>query len=345
MLKKIISFFLVAIFCSSFLTSCKQTKKNVVETFEYFDTYSTLTVYSDIENFEIYQKEFFQTLDKYHKLFDIYHSYDDIINLKDINEKAAISPIKVSDELFSALEFGKEAYNLTCGKCNIAIGSLSSIWHDIREKANSSNEEIILPTEESLKSALNHIDINSLVLDSEDKTVFFNDSSLSLDFGSIAKGYVASLLYNSLLSLECESFLINLGGNTVSHGRKPDNSLWNAIVENPFDSKELGYNNIIFLNDSTLVTSGTYQRFFTYNDKNYSHIIDTENGYPSDRFTSVSVFADSSLSGEADALSTALLCMSYEDGEKLISSLDGFSALWIFNDGSYKISIGFGGAK
>lgn len=345
MIKKITALLLILSISSSFFVSCSRPQKQTSETFEYFNTLCSLTVFCDENDFKAYDTEFRSTLKKYHQLFDIYNSYGDVINLKDINEKASASPIEVSNELFDALEFGKSVYSMTNGKCNIAIGALSSIWHDARETANKSPESLVFPKDSDVSEALSHIDINSLVLDSESKTVFFTDSRLSLDFGAIAKGYVASLLYKELINLGCQSFIVNLGGNNVSHGTKPDGSSWQAAIENPFEDKSLGYNKIIELKDSTLVTSGTTQRFFVFDGKSYSHIIDPQNGYPSDRFALISILADSSLSGVADALSTALFCMSYEEGVSLLSTLDGFSALWIFKDGSFKTSDGFGGAK
>ena len=345
MKKRILALCLLISLCLPLLASCSQEKKQTAETFEYFNTYSTLTVYCGKEEFSLYREEFLSTLKQYHQLFDIYNSYDGATNLKDVNERAPLSAVKISSELFDALTLGKDIHSLTSGKCNIALGTVTSIWHDIREAAQNAPENIIFPTQEVIDDALLHTDINALELDRENLTVRFSDERLSLDFGAIAKGYVTSLLCDKLIALGCKSFLINLGGNVASYGKKPKNATWSALVKNPFEDNSLGYNEIIYLNSETLVTSGSYQRFFIYDNKRYSHIIDSDSGYPAERFESVSVQAHYSSSALADALSTALFCMSYEEGCSLVSSLDGVSALWIFNDGSYKTSEGFGGTK
>jgi thiamine biosynthesis lipoprotein len=184
-----------------------------------------------------------------------------------------------------------------------------------------------------------------LILDEEKRTVFYSDPKLSLDLGAIAKGYVASVLYERFTELDVDNFLINLGGNVVSHGRKSQNEPWIIKIENPFEDKSLGYNEIIKLQDATVVTSGSYQRYFTYNEKQYSHIIDASNGYPADIFTSVSIQAPAYSSALADALSTALFCMSYEDGLSLIEKLENVEALWIFKDGSCRSTSNFGGGE
>ena len=345
MKKRIIVFILILSILPFSLFSCTASKKHVDEHFDFFDTYCSLTAYTDKETFASYSAEFERILQEYHKLFDIYNSYESTINLKDLNECASSAPIAISQELFDSLLLAKELYNTTNGKCNVAIGALTSIWHDARECAESTPENAYLPSASEINEAILHTDINDVILDNDTHTVFFADSMLSLDFGAIAKGYVASIIYQKLIKLGCDNFLVNLGGNVLSHGKKIQNEPWIIQIENPFDNKSLGYNEVIRLNESTVVTSGSYQRYFTYNDKAYSHIIDSSSGYPADTFTSVSIQAPADSSALADALSTALFCMSFEDGITLISKLEGIEALWIFNDGSFKTTSGFGGRQ
>ena len=340
----ILSILLIILSVSSF-SGCEQKEKYTIERFDYFDTFSTFTSYCDRQQFIFYTTEFDSILIQYHQLFDIYNSYEGTVNLKILNEQAALSPVAVSDELFNALKLAKELYTVTNGKFNVAIGALTSIWHDAREYSTNHPETAYIPSAEQISKALLHTNINSLILNEEERTVFYSDPKLLLDFGAIAKGYVTSALYERFTELGLDNFLINLGGNVASHGTKPQNEPWIIEIENPFEDKSLGYNNAIKLNDMTVVTSGSYQRNFIYNEKQYSHIIDTESGYPADIFTSVSIQAPSSSSALADALSTALFCMSYEEGLSIIEKLDGVEALWIFKDGSFKATSEFGGAK
>ena len=340
----ILSILLIILSVSSFI-GCFQINKGTTQTFDYFDTYSMLTTYCPRQEFVACTAEFDSILEKYHRLFDIYNSYDGTVNLKDLNEKAHLSPVAVSEELFDALTLAKELYTVTNGRFNVAIGALTSIWHDAREHSTKNPDDAYIPTQEQINEALSHTDISSLVLDAENKTVYYSDPELLLDFGAIAKGYVASVLYERFIELGIESFIINLGGNVASHGTKPQNKPWVIEIENPFDDKSLGYGNPIELNDTTVVTSGSYQRYFTYNGVQYSHIIDANSGYPTDIFASVSIQAPSNKSALADALSTALFCMPYEEGLAIIEGLDGVEALWIFKDGGFIATSGFGGAK
>lgn len=345
MIKKLVAFFLIMSFCLPFFSSCKSNQELTFETFEYFDTHSTLKVYGKEEECATFVNVFESTLEQYHQLFDIHHSYKDVVNLKSINDSESHSKIKVSKELFDALAFGIAMHEKTNGKLNVAMGAVTSIWHELREKAATNPDDIVFPSENTINEALRHTDINSIILDEETLSLTITDPLLSLDFGAIAKGYVTSLIYERFISLGCESFLINLGGNVLASGAKPDGSNWLSLIENPFDDSSLGYNKTVALKNATLVTSGSYQRYFVYNGKSYAHIIDPQSGYPSERFTSVSIKAPASQSGLADALSTALFCMSYEEGLALVSSIENVDAVWIFNDGSYKATDGFGGSK
>ena len=172
-------------------------------------------------------------------------------------------------------------------------------------------------------------------------SVSISDPQLLLDCGAIAKGYVAERAAELLNSLGCESYLINLGGNVLANGEKSDGKLWSAAIEDADKDSKSGILCKLELNFQTLVTSGSYQRFYTVGGKNYSHIVSNSNGMPPEIFVSVSVLAPAKNSGIADALSTALFCMSLDEGKALINSLDGVEALWVTSNGEKHTSNGF----
>ena len=93
------------------------------------------------------------------------------------------------------------------------------------------------------------------------------------------------------------------------------------------------------LTDATLVTSGIYERFYIVDGKQYHHIIDPETLFPSEYFASVTILCENS--GMADALSTAVFNMSFEEGKALVERLNNTEALWVFTDGTVKSSSGF----
>ncbi len=329
--------------CLQLISGCalkRDKEPKSYEFFGYFDTVSSLKLYeSDEDKLDEVKNKFEALLSDYDKLLDIYESHGDLTNLYDINLNAGKEPLTVDERLFDALEFGKQMHTLTDGACNIALGSAISLWHEAREQASKNPDVAYIPSESDISDALLHKDINSLVLDRASLSVGITDPKLSLDLGAVAKGYVAQKAADLLSSLGYDSFLINLGGNVLAFGEKADGSCWRATVENPFDDGREGYTEIITLCNQTLVTSGSYQRFYTVDGKKYSHIISDADGMPPEHFVSVSLLAPSESSGLADALSTALFCMELDAGKELISTLDGVDAIWITADGSVISSV------
>jgi len=353
-MKRIVSILLlILVFCSAlpFFSACENKKgeKNEYTTrtqtisYAHFNTVSTLSAYGDItdEEFNSYVKTVDEMLGYYHKLFDIYYEYAGVNNIKTINQNAGKAPVFVDEELISFLEYCKEMYNLTNGRSNVMLGSVLRIWHDARELADETAgylDEALLPTQEELAEAAKHTSIELLVINRSEKTVYISDPEASLDVGAIAKGYAANKVAQRLKSLGADSMALNAGGNIVTVGLKPDGDRWVVGITNPDKST---FNSLICkveLGETSLVTSGDYERYFVSGDKAYHHIIDPQTLMPAAYFASVSVFTPNG--GLADALSTALFCMSYEEGVALIQSIGDVDALWIYHDGSIKMTDG-----
>ena len=342
-LLSLISLICMSIISLSGCSSLKIQKSFTKEYFGYFDTVSTFRIDSvDKKIFEDAANQLEMLLDKYDKLLDIYEPHDNTISLFDINSNSGKGAVKVNRELFDAIKFGIEMNDRTNGYCNIALGSVISLWHDARIHSLSNPESAYIPDAELISLALNHSDINSVVLNYGDLTVEITDPQVKIDFGALAKGYVGDLAADLLEKLGCDNFLLNLGGNVIARGKNLKNQFWRSAIQNPLPNGESKEQLVYSLDSQTLVTSGSYQRFYTVDEKKYSHIISVEDGFPPRYFASVSVIAPLHDSGLADALSTALFCMTFEDGISLISSIEGVDALWIMSDGSVCKSDKFG---
>lgn len=271
-----------------------------------------------------------QMLDRYHKLFDIYNTYEGIVNIKTLNDKAGEGPVKISAELFDFLEFSKEMYTLTGGEVNIAMGAVLSVWHDCREAGIKKPEAAALPDMALLNARAEHTDINKLVLDRENMTASLIDPEMSLDVGAVAKGYSVEKIAEAIKNTGRTSYVIDSGGNVRALGTKPDGSSWKTGIKNPFGGEHIY---VTELSDSAAVTSGNYETNYTVNGVNYHHIIDKDTLMPSSYFASVTIIAPHS--GMADALSTALFNMTYDEGRALADSL-GIKAVWVSPDGNVK---------
>ena len=320
----------------------KKTEKFSEYSLDYFDTATTITGYAETrEEFDEISKDILSQLAEYHKLFTIYHRYEGLENLCTVNElkDGAHRTVTVDSRIIDLLLYAKDMYAKTGGKTNIAMGSVLSIWHDYRTEGMNEPADAKLPPAELLAEASEHTNIDNLIIDKENNTVFLSDPKMSLDVGAIAKGYAVEMIARSLEEKEITGYVINVGGNVRTIGVKGDGNAWVAGIENPSDDENDPYIAYLNLSGESLVTSGSYQRYYTVDGKNYHHIIDTTTNMPAERYLSISIVCKDS--GLADALSTALFCMSYEEGIEILETLDGAEALWVFRDGTKKESSGF----
>ena len=305
----------------------------------YFNTFSVIYAFGENAdtNIEKYAAISEECLSYYHKLFDIYFEYEGVNNIRTINRNAGKEPVKVDRELVDFLVYCKELFTITGGKTNIMLGSVLKIWHDVREVAEDDFGYLApekLPSDASLTEAMTHTSIDSLIIDEEACTVYISDPKASIDVGAIAKGYTVDILAQRLISEGAQSVALNIGGNLRTIGLKPSGAHWVTGITNPDKEAEDSLKCRIEIGECSVVTSGDYERYFTAGDKKYHHIIDPDTLYPADYFSSVSIITKNS--GLADALSTALFCMSYEDGLALIEPLSDVEVLWIYKDGEVK---------
>lgn len=301
-----------------------------VRFFDSFDTITTITGYAKSqEEFEEQTKLLQEKLMHYHQLFDIYHTYEGMNNLKSINDAAGKSPLSVDQDIIELLKLGIEMHRKTNGAVNIAYGSVLSLWHEYREQGTADPEHAKVPPKALIQEKAAHTDISKVVI--RDGTVFLEDGEMSLDVGSIGKGYAVQKISEYARELGMDHLLISVGGNVSAVGAKADNTPWRVGIENPDLESAEPYIGMVELADQTIVTSGDYQRFYVADGKRYCHIIDPETGMPPEYVPSVSVLTENS--GMADAWSTALFNMEIETGLELVETLPETEALWVMKDG------------
>lgn len=327
------------------LPSCQkenEPEKFSAYSFDYFDTVTTITGYAESqEAFDNIANAILTELEEYHRLFTIYHRFDGLENLCTINElvNGQHRTVTVDSRIIDMLLYAKDMYEKTGGRVNIAMGSVLSLWHDYRTIGMSDPSAAELPPMDKLQAAALHTDIHNLVIDEANSTVTITDPAMRLDVGAIAKGYAVEMVARSLEEQGITGFVLNVGGNVRTVGTKANGEDWVAGIENPDDDENKPYLAYLGLAGQSLVTSGSYQRYYIVDGKRYHHIINPETLMPSEGFTSVSILTNSSADG--DALSTALFCMSYEEGLALIESLPDTEAMWVFSDGREMTSSGF----
>ena len=341
MIRKFLSILLILLISiSGFATA--EAQKYRYEFFDTFDTLIAIIAYTnDKELFDSEMKKVKEIFTHYHQLFDIYNEYEGINNLATVNKSAFQKSVKVDKELFNFLVYVKDLQNDLNTPANIALGRVLNLWNDARKATESNPQNSYIPELSQLKAASEHSSIDSLILDENTLSVKFTDD-IQLDVGSVAKGYACEKAAQYLLISKIPNFIINAGGN-IRTGHKPldERVYWGVGIADPFKTHEMSGDiyDVVFINDSSLVTSGDYQRFFICNGKKYHHIIDPSTLFPANYFKSVSIYTENS--ALADYLSTSVFCLSLEQGMKLINSIDGVEAMWILNDGSSVATDGF----
>lgn len=306
--------------------------------FNYFDTVSYVYCYinDSAEQFENCSADVAVILEEYHRLFDIYHEYTGINNLCTINKNAGGEPLEVDGKLIDFLLTARELYEKTGGEMNIMMGAVLSLWHECREAA-SQGEKGRVPDAAALEEAAGHIDFSLLEIDEENSTVRIADPEASIDVGALGKGYAIERAADYLFAEGKLGYVLNVGGNIRIIGTKPDGSGWKTGIKDPADPNTLALN--ILISDTSCVSSGSYERYYIAEGKKYHHIIDPDTLYPATHFEAVSVISPDS--GVADCLSTALFCMSYEDGLRMLENFENVEALWITADGEQLYTPGF----
>ena len=328
---------LVLALCLTLLTGCTVPERELTKysaTFlELFDTVTTVMGYAeDEETFTATANGIRDSLEHYHRLFDIYNSYDGLNNLKTVNDSAGIAPVQVDEAIICLLLDCCRYYELTQGKVNVAMGSVLSLWHDARNDGLNNPAVATVPRQEALLEAAAHTAFESLVIDVEKGTVFLSDPAARLDVGAVAKGWSAQRVAEAAP----EGLLLSVGGNVCATGPKADGSPWVIGVQDPDDPD--AYLHTLNLSSGSVVTSGDYQRAFVVEGELYHHIIDPVTLYPSRLWRSVTVVCPDS--GLADALSTALFLLPREQGQALLESC-GAQAMWVGPRGEQVYSPGF----
>lgn len=346
-MKRIISIILIVILATTSLVGCTNEPgytKYSETFFGSFDTIIQIVGYTETEEeFKSYMTQIEDRFMELHKLYDKYNTYEGINNVKTINDKAGIEPVKVEKELLDLIVLSKEHYEKTSTKTNIALGSVIEIWSDYREEAEADSGNAKIPPMEDLEEANNYTDINKIIVDEENSTVYLEDRNMSLDLGGVAKGYATELVAQEIEAAGFTSAIISAGGNIRTIGKPLDDirERWGVGLQNPdaiTDPDAETLLETIYINDASVVTSGDYQRFYMVGDKKIHHLIDSDTLMPGDYYRAVTIATPDS--GFADFLSTAAFLLPLEESKNLVEAQENTEALWVLQDGTIEATEG-----
>ncbi|MGZ9586132.1 FAD:protein FMN transferase [Paenibacillus marinisediminis] len=312
--------------------------------FDSFDTIIQVVAYTKSkEEFDQYFKQIHDRFIELHQLYDIYNNYEGLNNLKTVNDQAGIEPVKVAPEIIDLIQFCKKWYEEAGEGTNIAMGTVLNIWQDYRDVGLADPDQAKLPPMEELQAAAEHMDMNKVIVDVENSTVFLADPNMSLNVGAVAKGYATELVAQEMKAAGLESAIISAGGNvrTIGHPYDGVRERWGIGIQNPDKLTVTDEDNLldtVFIEEGSVVSSGDYQRFYEVDGKRIHHLIDPKTLMPADYYRAVTIVTENS--GLADFLSTVVFLMPYEQSRACIDSLDGVEALWVMQDGTVRASDG-----
>lgn len=244
-----------------------------------------------------------------------------------VNQNAGLQPIKVDREVFELVERAIKISKLTNGAFDISYASMDRIW-----KFDGTMKE--MPTEEAIIKSVAKVGYQNIILNTDESTIFLKNEGMKLGLGGIGQGYIADKIKALMLSKGCKSGIVNVSGDIFAWGKQPDGKPWTVAIVNPMNK------NKVFatfpLEDSAVETSGSYEKYVTFNGKRYSHIIDPRTGYPATGVVSVSVFAKTT--EIADALATGIFVLGVEVGLDLVNQLKGIECIIVDDQGSVHAS-------
>lgn len=273
-----------------------------------------MSVYAYGNNSKIAVKKVEKEINRLDSLLSVQNKKSEIFK---INKNKSLSP---SGEVLKIIKRSKKISKITNNAFDITIEPLTRAWGFCNGADNR------VPDKREIKSILKNVGAKNIIIDNGKINL---NKNASIDLGAIAKGYASYKADKILSDNKITSALISLGGNVRAVGSKPDGSPWIVGIADPDDtSQQIG---TLSVRDTSVITSGGYQRFFESNGKKYHHIINPHTGYPAESgLKSVTIVSEDDVLG--DALSTALFVMGLDKATEFYKENNNFGGVFITDE-------------
>lgn len=258
----------------------------------------------------------FRLIKQQENLFTVNRPHSEVMA---VNHAAGSHPVVVSPPVYELIKRAKAVSLLEDSLFNFTIGPVVKRW-----KIGFSGHSV--PAASDLQSLLALTNPSDVVLDDAARSVFLQYAGMEIDLGAIAKGYIADVVRDFLLTEQVPHGLINLGGNVQTLGASGEQG-WGIGLKKPFAAEDalLG---VIHVSNKSVVTSGIYERYFELDGRRYHHILDPKTGYPLDNeLQSVTVISEDSIDG--DIYTTLLYGMGVEKSLEYLQDLVHIEAIFV----------------
>ena len=246
-------------------------------------------------------------------------TYKDNSQTNLINRNAGIKPVKVDAEVFQLIERSQRISEITDGYFDISYGGIDkTFWNFDREMKQ-------LPDPELLKEHLKLVNYKNILLDAESQTVFLKEKGMRIGFGGIGKGYAAEMAKRILQERNVISGVVNASGDLTTWGTQADGKPWTIGIADP-DHAALPFSYMNITNTS-VATSGNYEKFVMIGGKKYSHTINPKTGMPVSGIKSVTIICPNA--EIADAMATPITIMGIDAAINLVNQINHLECIII----------------
>ena len=317
----VLSFSVVLVACTN-----KKNLEKYEETQVKMDTPMTLRAYGPSSKKAV--QDAFKRIDEIEKLTSTTIEDSDVSK---INKSAGEGFVKVDKDVFKIIKESIKYSKLSNGAYDITIGPIIKLW-------GIGTKDAKVPSQNEINQKKELVGYDKVKLNESEESVMLEKKGMSIDLGSIAKGYAADEAARIIKSYGIEKAIVNLGGSSIYlMGGKSENEPWTIGIQHPRKEGEGVYLCKLKAKDKILSTSGDYERYFMKSGKRYHHIMDPSTGAPADNgVTGVTIVLDRPDNFEeamiADVLSTIVFVKGAEDGMNFIKAIDGADALIATSD-------------
>ena len=246
-------------------------------------------------------------------------TYKDNSQTHIINQNAGIRPIKVDSEVFELIERSLRISHITDGYFDISYGGIDkSFWNFNRDMKQ-------LPDPELVKKHLKLVNYKNIILDQENHTVFLKEKGMRIGFGGIGKGYAAEMAKRVLQEIGVVSGVVNASGDLTTWGTQADGKPWTIGIADP-DNAALPFSYMNITNTS-VATSGNYEKFVMIDGKKYSHTINPKTGMPVSGIKSVTIICPNA--EIADAMATPVGIMGIDAALNMVNQINHLECIII----------------
>jgi len=249
----------------------------------------------------------------------LFTTFDESSQTNLINRNAGIAPVKVDRELYGLIERSKKISTLTQGAFDITYGSIDKrLW-------NFDKTMTSLPDAQTAKKLVRLINYRNVILDEKNCSVFLKEKGMRIGFGGIGKGYAAEKAKSLLQQKGVKSGIINAAGDLTAWGHQPNGKPWTIGIADP-DTKRQAFS-FLEITNTSIATSGNYEKFVLIDGKKYSHTIDPKTGLPVRGIKSVTIICPNA--EIADAMATPVMIMGIKTGLDMLNQIKGIAGIVI----------------